>query len=217
MSADWSRRGLGPAFPGRRGCSVSWQTRRRCYPCLEQLRDDPSEYVRRSVANNLNDIAKDHPATTVAVCRRWIDEDPARRPLVRHALRTLVKAGDPAALEVLGYDGGTTARVVAVEVSPGTVRIGDSVEVVIRIDNPGAAPTAVLVDFEVLFARPAGAVGRKVFKGMELALDPGASAVVRRRVSLRQMSTRRVHAGPHAVVALLNGDRQAQVSFDVIG
>ena len=107
---------------------------------------------------------------------------------------------------------------VAVEVSPGTARIGYSVEVVIRIANPGAFAAAALVDFEVSFARPGGAVGRKVFKGMELALDPGASAVVRRRVSLRQMSTRRVHAfRPHAVVALLNGDRQAQVSFDVVG
>lgn len=184
-------------------------------PLLEPLRDDPSEYVRRSVANNLNDIAKDHPATTIATCERWLAEQPRSRRLVRHAVRTLIKAGDPRALAMLGFDAETTARVVAVEVVPRSVRIGESVQVVITLANSGPLPAPALVDFEVTFARP-GAPGRKVFKGAELNMEPGAETVVRRRLSMRQMSTRRVYPGPHRVVAVLNGVGCRAAEFTVI-
>lgn len=183
-------------------------------PLLEQLRDDPSDYVRRSVANNLNDIAKDHPELTVAVCRDWLAADSRRRPLVRHALRTLVKAGDPAALEVLGYGGDSPIAVSAVTVTPTRVVIGESVEVAIELTNPAGDPAAVLVDFEVEFARP-GPPGRKVFKGVETVVPPGGSQWVRRRVTLRQLSTRRVYPGRHQVVAISNGRRWPPVVFDV--
>ena len=86
---------------------------------LELLKDDPEEYVRRSVANNLNDISKDHPGLAVEVARRWWDgasED--RRRLVRHGLRTLVKGGNPDALIILGYGRDTPARVVNFLVEP---------------------------------------------------------------------------------------------------
>lgn len=184
-------------------------------PLLDRLKDDPSEYVRRSVANNLNDIAKDHPELTVAVCREWLAADSRRRPLVRHALRTLVKAGDATALEVLGYGGDSPIVVSAVTVTPTRVAIGESVEVSIELLNPSADGGAVLVDFEVEFARP-GPPGRKVFKGAEAIVPAGGSQWVRRRVSLRQLSTRRVYPGRHQVVAISNGRRWPSVAFDVV-
>jgi len=72
-------------------------------PLLRALQDDPSAYVRRSVANHLNDIAKDHPQLIV----RWLAEHlpgapPARRALLKHACRTLVKQGQPQVLKAWG-------------------------------------------------------------------------------------------------------------------
>ena len=103
---------------------------------LDMLCDDTSEYVRRSVANNLNDISKDHPDLAIDVARRWWPADAAtpgdvaRRQLVRHALRTLVKAGDPAALEVIGYGAaGRPARHRSVGRPDRSPRIGGSVRV----------------------------------------------------------------------------------------
>ena len=73
-------------------------------PILENLKDDPELYVRRSVANNLNDIAKDHPELVIQICRDWKKEaDENRSRLIRHALRTLVKDGNPDALAILGF------------------------------------------------------------------------------------------------------------------
>ena len=73
-------------------------------PLLEALRHDPEEYVRRSVANNLNDIAKDHPDLVVAITARWwLDSSADERRMISHALRTLVKQGHRGALAVLGF------------------------------------------------------------------------------------------------------------------
>ena len=94
---------------------------------LEVLRDDPEEYVRRSVANNLNDISKDHPERAVDVAERWwVDASDDRRRLVRHALRTLIKAGNARALAVLGYSADSPITIRAVTSTPRVVEIGDT-------------------------------------------------------------------------------------------
>jgi 3-methyladenine DNA glycosylase AlkC len=77
-------------------------------PLLERLKDDPELYVRRSVANHLGDIAKDHPTIAFALCQRWTEEvdnvnddtAEARRWLVRHAVRLPAKQGVSAALRL---------------------------------------------------------------------------------------------------------------------
>ena len=90
-------------------------TRRRTSPLLDALVDDPSPYVRRSVANHLNDIAKDHPALALDLARRWLSRDgpPGRRAT---ALRTLVKRGDPQALELAGVTIDADVRLVELSV-----------------------------------------------------------------------------------------------------
>ena len=104
---------------------------------LEELKDDPEEYVRRSVANNLNDISKDHPERTVEVAERWWKgASPNRKRLVRHALRTLVKAGHPGALAVLGYASDSPASVQSVVCSPTTVAIGGKIRIEVEVANP---------------------------------------------------------------------------------
>ena len=181
-------------------------------PLLEQLKDDGSEYVRRSVANNLNDIARDHPDITLDVCERWMA--PERRRLVRHALRGLVKAGDARALSILGFAADTPARVDSCVVEPTSVRIGDTVAVDVMIVNPSRSPTPVAVDLQVWFVRPGGH-HRKVFKGAEFELPARGRRSLRRRVSLGQLSTRTVHPGEHRVVPLVNGVASGAVAFQV--
>ena len=173
---------------------------------LERLKDDDSEYVRRSVANNLNDIAKDHPETVVEVARRWwSDEDAQRRALVRHALRTLVKQGHPEALAVLGFAVDSPARVKELRCTPASAAIGDSVRIEIVVDNPSNRTIPVRVDFRVHFVKSGGTTSPKVFKGAVLEIEPGAAVVVRKTVSVRQHTTRKHYPGRHRVDVLLNG------------
>jgi 3-methyladenine DNA glycosylase AlkC len=193
---------------------------------LDLLRHDPAEYVRRSVANNLNDIAKDHPDLVVDVCRRWwADVDAERdgaeqaareRWMIRHSLRTLVKQGHPAAIELLGFSAGSPAQVVEGRIDPGACRIGGSVRVEVDVHNPGATDAGALVDLRVHFVKANGSTSPKVFKGAELALAPGETRTVRRSISVRQHTTRTHHPGTHLVEVLVNGVAAPVGSFDLL-
>lgn len=188
---------------------------------LELLRDDPSAYVRRSVANNLNDISKDHPDLVRAVARRWLGEgEPtaARRRLVSHALRTLVKRGDLEALSILGMSG-ADVEVVGSSITPSEPRIGQKVaiEVVVRDTRVSGGPTRVAVDVVVGFVKASGATSARVFKGGVRDLEPGELARVRCTVSVAQHTTRTHYAGLHPVWAQVNGRRQPIGDFQLVG
>jgi 3-methyladenine DNA glycosylase AlkC len=183
---------------------------------LEVLRDDPVEYVRRSVANNLNDIAKDHPDVVIDVARRWwVDADENRQRLIRHALRTLIKAGDSDALEVLGYGGASPARVGGVTIEPASVGIGGRVTIELTIENPSADVCGALVDLRLHFVKANGSTSPKVFKGAELNLNAGSSGTIRKTISVAQHSTRKHYPGEHAVEVMINGRVEPVGSFSL--
>ena len=181
---------------------------------LEILKDDPVEYVRRSVANNLNDIAKDHPDVVVEVARRWwADGDHNRRRLVRHALRTLIKDANPDALDVLGYGPNSAASVAAVSIEPTAANIGDKVKIEVEIHNPSAMPAGALVDLRIHFVKANGSTSPKVFKGGELQVAPGETDIVRKSISVAQHSTRTHYPGEHQVEIVINGATHPAGSF----
>jgi len=182
---------------------------------LELLKDDEEEYVRRSVANNLNDIAKDHPDLVVKTAEGWWNDDENRRRLVRHGLRTLIKNGDPGALAVLGYGADSPTRIESVGVTPEVVNIGDSVRVTIDLVNPSDRPGEALIDIVVHFVKANGSTSPKVFKGGERSLQPGGSAAVSKLISVAQFSTRTHYPGVHVVEIQINGRRERGGSFEI--
>ena len=184
---------------------------------LDLLKDDPELYVRRSVANNLNDIGKDNPAVLIETCRRWAhDATTERRWLIRHALRSAVKRGEPAALEILGFGEATAASVREIRVVPAVVPIGESVTFDVELANEGSLAERLLVDLRVHFVKANGRPGPKVFKLTELELQPQASAHLVKTISLAQHTTRTHYPGRHRVEVLVNGRASATHLFDVV-
>jgi 3-methyladenine DNA glycosylase AlkC len=184
---------------------------------LDLLKDDPELYVRRSVANNLNDIGKDNPAVLIETCRRWAQNATAeRRSLIRHALRSAVKRGDPAALEILGFGQATAASVREIRVVPTIVPIGESVTFDVELANEGSSTERLLVDLRVHFVKAKGRPSPKVFKLKELELQPQASAHLVKTISLAQHTTRTHYPGRHRVEVLVNGRAGATHPFDVV-
>ncbi len=183
---------------------------------LEMLKDDPSLYVRRSVANNLNDIGKDHPELLVATCRRWMtDATGERRWLIRHALRFAVKRGDPDALDVLGFRAATRAEIEGIVIEPSRPRIGGTMRVSAVVINAGSHRTSFNVDLRIHFVKAGGRKGPKVFKVREVELDPGERVAVSKVVSLRQQTTRTHHPGTHRVEIIVNGTGHPLGSFEL--
>jgi 3-methyladenine DNA glycosylase AlkC len=174
---------------------------------LELLKDDPSLYVRRSVANNLNDIGKDHPKLLTDIAARWMkDASPEREWIVRHALRMAVKRGDKAALAVLGFGGKATFAINAAKITPKTAAVGESVVIAFVVTNTGKKSARVMVDFAVHFVKANGGSSAKVFKLKALQLEAGEGVTVSKKVSLKEMTTRKHYPGTHRVDAIINGE-----------
>jgi 3-methyladenine DNA glycosylase AlkC len=121
---------------------------------LDRLVDDPSTYVRRSVANHLNDISKDHPALAVDLARRWLPRGGDAAWAVRHGLRTLVKRGDPRALEVLGVVPGARIRLTALAADQDSVPIGGIVTFTLTVELDDAEAAEAVIDYRSITSAP---------------------------------------------------------------
>jgi len=182
---------------------------------LEVLRQDPSETVRRSIANNLNDISKDHPGLVVRTLREWSDGTPEMNALTKHALRTLLKRGHAGALGLLGFSNEPEVELHDLSVAPSPVPVGGSVYLRFGVKSLSEKPQQLMIDYAVEFQNASGKGSRKVFKGKVAALDAGASVVVRRKISLKPMTTRRIFPGVHVVAVQVNGVVLGSARFDV--
>ena len=184
---------------------------------LELLKDDPELFVRRSVANNLNDIGKDSPVALIETCRRWMrDASPQRSWLVRHALRSAVKRGEPEALEILGFLPATGIHVREVHIAPAVASIGDSVTFTLDLSNDGSAMQQLLIELRVHFVKANGRPSPKVFALKELELRPYGSVQLTKTISLAQHTTRTHYPGQHRVEVLVNGRPSATGVFDIV-
>lgn len=180
---------------------------------LELLRDDPELYVRRSVANNLNDIGKDHPALLTEVARSWLrDATPERAWVVRHALRSAVKRADVGALKALGFGGKAEVAIRAVRISPAQPKIGGDVTISFDLVNAARRPQRVLADLVVHFTKARG-TGAKTFKLKAVNLPVGGRVQLSKKIGLAQLTTRKHYPGVQRVEALLNGQRRKLGSF----
>jgi 3-methyladenine DNA glycosylase AlkC len=182
-------------------------------PLLAALQDDPSEYVRRSVANHLNDIAKDHPQVVAAWLEQHLpDASPQRRALLRHASRTLVKQGHPRVLAAWGL-GAPLRGSASLQVTPEHIVLGDSVQLKVELHSRSAKPQTLVVDYAVHHVKASGGTSPKVFKGWNLQLPARGSVVLTKRHAVRPITTRRYHAGKHVVELQINGMVVASAHF----
>jgi 3-methyladenine DNA glycosylase AlkC len=199
---------------------VPWldQHPERVVGLLERLKDDPASVVRRSVANSLNDLSKVHPELCYAICGSWLRSAPARRrALVAHALRSAVKRGEAAALQLMGFGEAAAVEVEAARFEPRRVAIGGEVELVVELRSRGTTVQELLVDVAVHFVKAGGKTSPKVFKWARLRLPPGAHRSLRRRLSLAVYSTRVPRPGHHAVELRVNGVVYPLGGFEVDG
>jgi 3-methyladenine DNA glycosylase AlkC len=182
-------------------------------PLLAALQDDTSDYVRRSVANHLNDIAKDHPA----LLAQWledhlVDAPPTRRALLKHASRSLIKQGDPRVLKAWGL-GQRFKGTVVLALSARQVTLGESLALTVALQSTSARRQKLLVDYAVHHMKANGQTAPKVFKGWVVELAPHESRVLNKQHALRPITTRVYHPGRHGVDIRVNGEVLAERSF----
>jgi 3-methyladenine DNA glycosylase AlkC len=189
----------------------------RVLALLELLKDDPSTMVRRSVANNLNDLGKVHSALLARTAEAWLDHaSPERRSLVEHALRSAVKRGDPGALRLLGYGRKPAVSLEGVTFQPPQVPIGGRVAMGFALRSTSRQPQDLLVDTAVHFVKARGTTAAKVFKVTRLVLPPKHEARLEVSFSLAVHTTRVPQPGRHLVDVIVNGTAMPAGGFRVI-
>ncbi len=188
----------------------------RVIELLERLKDDPASVVRRSVANNLNDLGKVHPALLLRTCTSWLSgATPDRRALVEHALRSAVKRGAPEALQLLGYGGKVAIAIEDVHITPRRTPIGGRVAIAFSLLSRARTTQALLVDLAVHFVKASGRVSPKVFKLTRVSLPPRERVTLKTSVSLKVHTTRKPQPGRHVVEAIVNGHAIRLGAFEV--
>lgn len=189
-------------------------------PLLETLKADASPYVRKSVANHLNDLAKDHPEQIISLLADWHDaagddeDGGATKWIVRHALRNHLKDGTPGALAIFGY-ATPQLTVDGLAIEPEHVAIGESVDVRFTLRSSASTSQLLMVDLVMGYVKANGSTSPKVFKFRELTLDAGADEACTKRFDMIVRSTRKLYPGSHTLTVRVNGEDLASTSFDL--
>lgn len=175
---------------------------------LEKLHRDPSEYVRLSVSNHLNDFSKHHPELVIETLTRWQTanpDDPRLAKLARHACRTLLKSGHPGALEFHGYGSAKSLELEICELGKKSVMLGGHLDYRLVVCNSSRRPLRVMFDYAILHRKANGTLSPKVFKGRIRELAAGEVWEITGRHPVKPITTRVYHAGMHGFEPRLNG------------
>ncbi|MCF3651903.1 DNA alkylation repair protein [Synoicihabitans lomoniglobus] len=184
-------------------------------PILEALKADSSLYVRKSVANHLNDIAKDHADYVVAWCAPWQSLGPDSAWIVRHGLRTLIKRGHPGALKIVGAGADAKVDITTFAATPTTVTLGGSLQIDLHLASLARGDQTLIIDYVVHYVKASGKASPKVFKWKQLSLKASERITLRKHQTIRDFTTRRHHAGHHLVELQINGQRLAETHFEL--
>ena len=185
-------------------------------PILDNLKNDPSETVRKSVANNLNDISKDNPEIVIDLTKKWKGKSKNTDWILKHACRTLLKQAHPVALELFGYGSVDNIAMQQFKILTPTVHMGESLEFECTITNKSHEPTLIRLEYGLYFLKSNGSLSRKVFKISEKHYDPAERVLLRRKQSFKPISTRKYYSGEHKVSLIINGKEFEPHRFNLV-
>ncbi len=186
-------------------------------PILERLKDDPSEFVRRSVANNLNDIAKDNPQVVLKIAGRWKGTSDQTDRLIRHACRNLLKKADPTALGLFALTTTPLCSVHDLQLKERHIRIGDTLYFSFSIRTSDKHSGPLRLEYVITYAKANNKFSEKVFQITEGVYVPGQVSTYSRKQSFADMTTRKHYAGEHKITITINGLPMATATFVVKG
>lgn len=182
---------------------------------LESLKADESLYVRKSVANHLNDISKDHPELVLKLAKDWVGEHIYTDWILKHGLRTLLKQANPKALKLFGVGAAKHVEVTGLRMSQKQFRIGTRVAFSFQVQNLSRKSQKLRVEYVIHYVKKSKGPSKKVFKITERDFGPGLHDL-KREHSLRQMTTRTHYPGLHRLQLIINGQPMAEQSFTLL-
>lgn len=182
-------------------------------PILENLKNDDSLYVRKSVANNINDITKDNPDIALTLAEKWYGKTANTNWIIKHGLRTLLKKGDERALDIFGFNDCLSAMVTNFKISANQLKIGDDMSFEFDISHQEKKSVFLKIGFEVTYVKSGTKTSKKIFHIGEKSFEKGKKLTFKKKLSFKDLSTRKHYRGKHEISILINGKPLANKSF----
>jgi 3-methyladenine DNA glycosylase AlkC len=185
-------------------------------PILEKLKDDSSESVRRSVANNLNDISKDNPDVVIGLAKKWFEKNKELDWVVKHACRTLLKQGNQEVMKLFGFGDVGKIKIENFQILTPKVKIGEALEFTFQLKNTSSNPSKLRLEYGLYYQKQNGSLSKKVFKISEKIYPEKSATTINRKQSFRVITTRKFHKGLHQVSIIINGHEFEQYDFELL-
>jgi len=185
-------------------------------PILERLKSDDELYVRKSVANHLNDFSKDHAPLLVQTVKKWDLSQERTAWIVKHACRTLIKKGDPAALALFAFEKDTKVKAKKLRLESARIKIGGALQFAFDVTSEKNKPQKLAIDFTIYYRKKSGGLAPKVFKLKEVTLGPRQTLSLSKTQRMQNFTTRQHYPGKHKLVITINGNKLAEKTFELI-
>ncbi|RYY44205.1 MAG: DNA alkylation repair protein [Chitinophagaceae bacterium] len=186
------------------------------FPILENLKADDSLYVRKSVANSLNDISKDHPAQVVEIVKKWQGISKETDWIIKHACRGLVKTGNKEILQLLGTGSNVKYKLAGVKLSAVQVRLGGELSFEFFIELSEKKESRLRLAYAIYYRKANGSLARKLFHIREDKFAPAKKVKFSRRHCFQDLSTRKHYEGAHFLAIIVNGNEGKKIEFNLL-
>jgi 3-methyladenine DNA glycosylase AlkC len=184
-------------------------------PVLEKLKDDPSEYVRKSVANNLNDISKDHSRLVLDLCESWQGKSANTDWIIKHACRTLLKSGNKRAMLLFGFGNPERIKILSFESETETTCIGSQIRFQFQMEVDESTSKKIRLEYSAHFVKASKKTSPKVFQISEKSWKPGKHAISFSH-NFTDRSTRKHFPGGHRFDLIINGEKKAETFVSLL-
>ncbi|MBI3221401.1 MAG: DNA alkylation repair protein [Bacteroidetes bacterium] len=184
-------------------------------PILDHLKQDESLYVRKSVANHINDFSKDSPDFVLKLIKSWDTSHPHTAWIVKRGCRSLFKQGDKRSLAAFKYTKDVQVSIKNFTITPTSVKIGGAIHFSFELLSQKKSAQRLMVDYRIHYVKKNGSLSPKVFKLTEVDLPGGKSIHLTKKQRFQDFTTRKHAAGKHRLEILVNGEVVKSVTFDV--
>lgn len=184
----------------------------KTYFILDALKYDDELYIRKSVANHINDISKDHPHIALKIMKEWNissntkEEKDKIEWITKHALRTLIKKGDLEALKLLGIKKGKLKTNPSLKLIKPKIKIGEKLH--LRVEF--VAPVDAIIDYKIYFLKSNQAHTEKVFKLKKVSKGNVSFSFFH---DFKKITTRKYYPGTHFISLQINGIEYGKKEF----
>ena len=185
-------------------------------PILENLKNDTSDFVRRSVANNLNDISKDNPNTVIEIAKRWKGYNKETDWIVKHGCRTLLKKANNEILQLFELEKDVNCTITKFLINSDTIKIGDDLEFSFEFINNANKVLKLRIEYAIYYMKANGKWSRKLFKITENTYNNHVAYTFKRKQSFRNLTTRKHYVGSHKIAIVINGNEIAEKEFKLL-